>query len=46
MWEDDQFWLPQVIDGKKLVCTFDFDDKDIMLNKIVNIVPAHHELIA
>jgi mutator protein MutT len=46
MWEDDKFWLPDVLAGNKLVCNFDFDDKDTMLNKDVKIVPATHELLA
>lgn len=28
MWPDDIYWLPKVIDGKKLRCRFTLDDKD------------------
>jgi len=33
MWEDDKFWLPQVLDGKILEATFHFDDNDKLLNQ-------------
>lgn len=46
MWDDDKFWLPEVLAGNKLVCAFDFDDNDSMINKDVKIVPATHELLA
>lgn len=28
MWADDPFWLPQVIEGKKLKCEFHLDEND------------------
>jgi mutator protein MutT len=28
MWQDDKFWLPQVLSGKKLKGTFLFDEQD------------------
>ena len=31
MWEDDRHWLPHVLDGKKVVATFKFDQNDKML---------------
>lgn len=36
MWEDDQHWLPQVLDGKSFTAWFVFD-KDRMLEKRVEI---------
>jgi mutator protein MutT len=31
MWQDDVFWIPQVLAGKKLVGKFTFDEQDNML---------------
>lgn len=28
MWSDDIFWLPKILKGKKLRCTFTMDDND------------------
>jgi 8-oxo-dGTP pyrophosphatase MutT (NUDIX family) len=28
MWQDDEHWLPQVLEGKKIQATFYFDEKD------------------
>ena len=30
MWQDDQFWLPHVLDGKKLIASFMFDEHENM----------------
>jgi mutator protein MutT len=38
MWQDDRFWLPQVLDGKKLKGTFTFDEQDNLLDHKVNEV--------
>ncbi|HSE29786.1 MAG TPA: 8-oxo-dGTP diphosphatase [Candidatus Saccharimonadales bacterium] len=46
MWDDDKHWLPQVLNGEKLVCNFDFDDNDLMIGKDVKVVAATHELLA
>ncbi len=35
MWEDDRYWLPKILDGKKLKASFLFDDKNIIVNKEV-----------
>lgn len=32
MWQDDKFWLPQVLDGKKLSGKFTFDEQDNLLD--------------
>ena len=32
MWQDDQHWLPGVLEGNKFIAWFDFDD-EIMLTK-------------
>lgn len=31
MWQDDIYWLPKVLEGKKLFCKFGFDEADNML---------------
>lgn len=38
MWEDDQYWLPQVLQGDKVVGRFTFDLNDALLTQNVNIV--------
>lgn len=38
MWEDDAYWLPQVLAGKKLICNFTFDKNDKMLTQNVHEV--------
>lgn len=38
MWSDDRFWLPQVLDGHKIVGNFTFDEQDTMLTHDVTVV--------
>lgn len=38
MWQDDEFWLPQVLAGNKVHGQFTFDEKDNMLTHDVRIV--------
>lgn len=38
MWDDDQFWLPYVLDDKKVVGEFTFDLNDKLLTHDVNVV--------
>lgn len=38
MWEDDQFWLPQVLEGKKVIGNFEFDKDNKVLSKKVAVV--------
>lgn len=38
MWQDDQYWLPEVLAGSKISGTFTFDKNDAMLTKNVEIV--------
>ncbi|MCA9339001.1 8-oxo-dGTP diphosphatase [Candidatus Saccharibacteria bacterium] len=38
MWQDDKYWLPQVLEGKKVFCTFTFDENDNMLTHDVKEV--------
>lgn len=38
MWGDDPFWLPHVLDHKKVVGTFSFDIHDHLLTQQVSIV--------
>ena len=38
MWGDDEFWLPYVLDGKKVVGEFTFDINDNLLPHDVRVV--------
>ncbi len=38
MWEDDKFWLPLILECKKLKCKFFFDNNDKIINKEIKIV--------
>lgn len=38
MWGDDEFWLPLVLDGKKVVGEFTFDIDDKLLTHDVRVV--------
>ena len=38
MWPDDIFWLPEVLKGNLLKAMFKFGEKDVVLDKKVNIV--------
>jgi len=38
MWQDDKFWLPQVLEGKKVTGIFTFDKQDRMLTHQVKEV--------
>lgn len=38
MWDDDEFWLPHVLDGKKVTGKFTFDIHDKLLTHDVRIV--------
>lgn len=38
MWQDDKYWLPQVLEGKKVFCIFTFDENDNMLTHDVKEV--------
>ncbi len=33
MWQDDKLWLPHVLDGKKVVATFAFDEDEQILSE-------------
>lgn len=35
MWQDDEYWLPQVLAGNKLAGQFTFDEKDNMLTHVI-----------
>jgi len=35
MWEDDRYWLPGMLEGKKFAAYFDFDD-ELMLSKRID----------
>lgn len=38
MWPDDIVWLPQVLDGSKILGTFTFGEGDIILSQEVSLV--------
>jgi mutator protein MutT len=38
MWDDDALWLPLVLRGKKLHCSFTFDEDDCMRSSHIDIV--------
>ena len=38
MWDDDEFWLPYVLDGKKVTGEFTFDIDDRLLTHDVRVV--------
>jgi mutator protein MutT len=38
MWQDDRFWLPQVLAGQKLIGNFTFDEQDNMLTHTIQKV--------
>ncbi|HSH17773.1 MAG TPA: 8-oxo-dGTP diphosphatase [Candidatus Saccharimonadales bacterium] len=38
MWQDDRYWLPQVLQGKTVHGTFTFDEHDNMLDHDVQLV--------
>lgn len=40
MWEDDRYWMPQVLAGKKLRTVFTFDAQNTMLSHTVHEVEA------
>lgn len=40
MWQDDTHWLPPVLDGKKLMGRFTFDDSDNMLSHTLTTIEA------
>ncbi|HET7529242.1 MAG TPA: 8-oxo-dGTP diphosphatase [Candidatus Saccharimonadales bacterium] len=33
MWDDDQYWLPRVLNGEKLKCRFVLNDRDKVIEK-------------
>lgn len=38
MWDDDQYWMPQVLQGQKVTGTFTFDVNDRMISHSVTVV--------
>ncbi len=38
MWPDDPYWLPQVLEGKKIVAKFKLDENDRIVSHDVKIV--------
>lgn len=40
MWQDDEIWLPEVLQGKKLRGAFSFDHADTMQHTKIDVVDA------
>ncbi|MBU4284950.1 8-oxo-dGTP diphosphatase [Patescibacteria group bacterium] len=38
MWDDDRYWLPHILEGKKLKAKFSFDKEDRTIEKIIELV--------
>jgi mutator protein MutT len=38
MWSDDLYWLPQVLEGKKIVATFKLDESDAIVSHSIKEV--------
>jgi 8-oxo-dGTP pyrophosphatase MutT (NUDIX family) len=38
MWPDDPFWLPRVLEGKKITANFKLDENDMIISHDVNVV--------
>jgi mutator protein MutT len=43
MWQDDRYWIPYVLEGKKVKGLFTFDEKDTLLTHKVDIVEQLYE---
>jgi mutator protein MutT len=41
MWQDDKFWLPQVLAGETITGHFTFDEDDNLLTHDIKTVEAH-----
>lgn len=39
MWADDIYWLPKILEGEKLKCSFTLDDNDQITTHSVTAVP-------
>jgi len=39
MWWDDEYWLPLVLNGKKVTADFMFDNKNKVVDQAIKIVP-------
>ncbi len=44
MWEDDQYWVPLVLDGKKITGDFLFDENQKMIEKDITVVEELHDI--
>ena len=40
MWEDDQYWLPQVLAGRHFIAWFDFDGEKMLTKEVRFSTPA------
>ena len=38
MWPDDPYWLPEVIEGKKISADFKLDEKDAIISHTITVV--------
>lgn len=39
MWQDDQMWLPLVLQNKKIRAAFNFDEHDDIVDATISVVP-------
>lgn len=38
MWEDDIYWLPQVLEGKLIQASFAFDSSETLINSLIEVI--------
>jgi len=43
MWSDDEYWLPEVLEGKKISADFKLDESDVIISHTINEVVAFEE---
>jgi mutator protein MutT len=43
MWSDDEYWLPKVLEGKKISADFKLDQSDVIISHTINEVVAFEE---
>lgn len=40
MWSDDRYWLPQVLEGKKISANFKLSESDVILSHSIKVVES------
>lgn len=38
MWDDDKYWMPYILEGKKLRAKFVFNKEDKIIEKVINVL--------